>query len=70
MTVDSYNARRASGNDVWNSLVMTLDPVYSVLEGYSREIDDTQKGCSFGTILSDGLESVLQTAGRMLRIRC
>jgi RHS repeat-associated protein len=63
MTVDSYNARRASGNDVWNSLVMTLDPVYSVLEGYSREIDDTQKGCSFGTIARDGLEAVLGVAG-------
>ena len=56
-TIASYNARRAAGADVYSALVMTLNPVYSILEGVSRAIDDTNNGCPIGVIAMDGVEA-------------
>jgi hypothetical protein len=43
--------------------VQKLDPVYSVIEGYSNEWQDSANGCSFWQTAQDGLEGVLGVAG-------
>ena len=40
--------------------VHKLDPVYQILDGYSREIRDTLNSCDLTTIAQDGLDVLLR----------
>ncbi|MEO8528323.1 MAG: RHS repeat-associated core domain-containing protein [Pseudolysinimonas sp.] len=57
---DCVNSGTGNG---YECTVMTLDPVYSVLEGYSNEIRDTQNGCPAWQIALDGAEGVVGLVG-------
>lgn len=52
-----------AGNDLWSSLNMAYNPVYSVIEGYSNGVRDIRNGESGFRILMDGLQLAGGIAG-------
>lgn len=57
-TIRSIATGLQSGENPYYVLTDNLDPVYSVLDGYSKEIQDSENGCSGVTILGDATEAV------------
>lgn len=63
VALQNYSNCRNSGNSAYNCAVVTLDPAYSALNGYSNEISSAQSSCSYLTSLSYGAQGVIGVAG-------
>jgi hypothetical protein len=57
-TIHNVSSRAQSGTDLWSALVMTLDPAYLVIEGYSNYADHTQAGCPWYVRAGDLVEGI------------